>query len=247
MASVVPDFIIPNWSAPARVRALTTTRIGGRSAAPYAAFNLGDHVGDDPAVVAANRQLLRGVQMLPSEPIWLKQVHGVRVVDAAADTAGASADGAYTDQREVVIAIMTADCLPIFLCDRRGEAIALLHAGWRGLASGVIDVGVQAMGIKGERLLAHLGPAIGPSAYEVGDDVHQAFVQRDPGAARAFRDAGAGHWMADLYELARRRLSALGVTQITGGEHCTFRDERRFFSYRRDGVTGRMASLIWLE
>ncbi len=236
-----------SWPAPKRIHALTTTRVGGVSAGPYENFNLGDHVGDEPSSVKLNRTLLRQALKLPAEPLWLKQVHGVDVVDAATATTGVIADGAYTNKSGVVLAIMTADCLPIFLCDREGTEIGLVHAGWRGLAAGVMEAGLRAMGAPRHHLLAHLGPAIGPQSYEVGDGVRQEFVRHDPGAIRAFSATSEGKWLVDMYELARMRLHAHGVTQVTGGEHCTFRERDKFFSFRRDGVCGRMVSLIWID
>ncbi len=240
------EVISANWPAPSHVRALTTTRAGGASRGPYESFNLGDHVGDDPEAVRQNRTRLRGALALPAEPIWLKQVHGVHVVDAAAIASGIEADGAWTDLRGVVCAVLTADCLPIFICDRKGTKVALLHAGWRGLAGGIIESGLRALGASPEELLVWLGPAIGPDSYEVGDDVRLAFVADDPGAAEAFRPAGGGRWLADVYALARRQLRQQGVCAVYGGERCTLRERDRFYSYRRDGATGRMASLIWL-
>jgi len=241
------QFISAGWSCPGNVRALTTTRIGGVSQGPYASLNLGDHVGDVPDNVRRNRTLLCETLKLPSQPLWLEQVHGTRVVDAAVSPVGTSADGAYTNQRGVVCAVLTADCLPIFLCDEDGTNVAVLHAGWRGLAAGVIDAGVASMGSAPQRLIAHVGPAIGPGAYEVGDELRETFEQHDPAAAQAFLPRGSGHWLADLPELAHMRLRALGVARITVEEMCTFREQDKFFSYRRDGRCGRMASLIWLE
>jgi YfiH family protein len=171
----------------------------------------------------------------------------VNVVDAATARPGVTADGAYTDQAGVVLAVLTADCLPIFLCDREGTRIALLHAGWRGLAAGVIEAGVERLQTPGAELLAWLGPGIGAEAYEVGDEVRNAFTAHDPGADAAFRAHGSGKWLADMYALARRRLAALGVTAVSGGSHCTFRERDKFFSYRRDGACGRMAALAWLN
>jgi YfiH family protein len=212
----------------------------------YASLNLGDHVGDDTEPVHANRAHLRAALSLPAEPVWLKQVHGVNVVDAARAAAGIVADGAFTHRRGVVLAVLTADCLPVFLCDRAGESIALLHAGWRGLAAGVIEAGIRAMGVTGDRLMAHIGPGIGPDAYEVGEEVRAAFVHLHPDAANAFRAVRPGHWFADMAALARLRLRAAGVLEITGGDRCTAREPEHFFSFRRDGVTGRMASLLWM-
>ncbi len=240
------EFVFPDWPGPANVKSLTTTRVGGLSRGPYASFNLGNHVGDDPETVRHNRVRLRESLALPSEPVWLKQVHGVNVVDAASINAGAIADGAWTDRPGVVCAVLTADCLPVFLCDRRGTKVALLHAGWRGLIAGVIEAGLQTLAIPGAELLVWLGPAIGPDSYEVGDDVRNAFLAQDAAAAVCFHAQGTGRWRADLYALARRRLQAQGVNAIYGGNFCTLREREQFFSFRRDGATGRMASLIWL-
>jgi YfiH family protein len=242
-----PDWIIPRWPAPERVRAVSTTRAGGASRPPYASLNLAAHVGDDSGAVAANREHLAQAMRLPSTPAWLQQVHGTQVVDAAGVTLPVAADATYALVPGVVCAVLTADCLPVLLCDRGGRAVAAAHAGWRGLAAGVIDEGVRALGVSAGGLLAWLGPAIGPDSYEVGEEVRAAFVGRDPGAAGAFRESGAGRWRADLYELARRRLRALGITAIHGGGLCTLRDSTRYYSFRRDGQTGRMASLIWID
>lgn len=236
------ECIVPDWPAPANVHALVTTRAGGVSVGAYASLNLGDHVGDDPAAVAANRALLR--RRLPAEPVWLRQVHGTRCVDAAAarDT---EADAACARAPNVVCAVLTADCLPLLLCDAGGTAVAAVHAGWRGLATGVVESAVAAMGVPGQDLIAWLGPAIGPASFEVGDEVRAAFLAHDPAAAAAFVPHGAGKWLCDIYLLARQRLERLGVRRLAGAEFCTVRDSGRFFSYRRDGATGRMASLIW--
>ena len=240
------EFIAADWPAPANVRALTTLRAGGTSTGAFASLNLGEHVGDDPGAVARNRAILRERLRLPAEPCWLKQVHGTDVIEAGHAT-GATADGSFTSMTGTVCAVLTADCLPVFLCDREGTQVALLHAGWRGLASGVVEAGTRAMRVHGTELLAWLGPAIGPGAYQVGEDVRAAFVAHDPDTAMAFLPDGEGKWLADMYALARARLAAAGITAVFGGGHCTFREHERFFSFRRDGVTGRMASLIWLE
>jgi YfiH family protein len=216
------------------------------SRGPFESFNLGDHVGDDPEAVQRNRVLLRQALNLPAEPLWLKQVHGTNVVDAATAAPGVTADGAYTNKPGVVLAALTADCLPVFLCGRAGTKIALLHAGWRGLAGGVIEAGVDRLGVAGTDLLAWLGPAIGPDSYEVGDEVRAAFIDHDAAAVSAFRANGRGGWWADLYDLASQRLRALGVREVHGGQYCTLREQDCFFSYRRDGQCGRMASLLWL-
>lgn len=239
------ELIHPDWPAPGGVRALSTTRQAGVSLGPWSSFNLGDHVGDDPAAVHANRQRLR--QLLPDEPRWLRQVHDVHCVDAASAEAGTTADAAFTRQRGVVCAVMTADCLPILFCDDQATMVGVAHAGWRGLAAGVIESTVAAMGAPGERLMAWLGPAIGPRRFEVGDEVRAVFVAADGAASEAFVPSAGGKWLCDLYRLARQRLARLGIHRIASTDFCTASDSPRFFSYRRDGVTGRMASLIWLE
>ena len=226
------------------MKSLQTTRHGGVSAAPYASFNLGDHVGDALEAVAANRQ------QLPSPAAWLKQTHSTIVVDAATISAPIEADASVSRTIGAVSVVMTADCLPVLFCDQQGTVVAAAHAGWRGLCDGVLENTVAAMGVPADSIMAWLGPAIGPTAFEVGDEVREAFIQYDVAAAAAFarqvNDAD-GKWLGDLYQLARLRLNQVGVTQIYGGTECTFTNSERYFSYRRDGVTGRMASLIWLE
>lgn len=241
-----PQFILPDWPAPKNVRAAVTTRAGGVSHAPYDSFNLASHVGDDPASVRENRMRLGAVLVLPAKPVWLKQVHGVAVVNATQGGVEPEADGAVAAQPGVVCAVLTADCLPVLLCNRSGTKIAALHAGWRGLAGGVMEAGVQALGTSGEELLAWLGPAIGPARFEVGPEVRTAFMQHDTQAAQAFRAVREGKYLTDIYQLARLRLQRLGVAAVYGGGFCTVSERARFFSYRRDGVTGRMAALIWL-
>lgn len=242
---MAPEFILPEWPAPGRVRALQTTRRGGCSRGPYASFNLGEHVGDDPAAVAANRAALG--RLLPAPPVWLKQVHGIAVADADRAQAGAEADAAVARQAGKVCAVMTADCLPVLLCDAGGGAVAAAHAGWRGLCAGVIEATVAAMRVPGKEIHAWLGPAIGPLAFEVGDEVRAAFVARDSAAAAAFAPQAEGKWLADLGLIARQRLAAAGIDSVWGGGQCTVCETERFFSYRRDGSTGRMATLIWLD
>jgi len=237
------DWILPDWPAPARVKALMTTRVGGVSAPPYSSLNLGQRVNDDAAAVARNRAILRG--WLPSEPGWLAQVHGNRVVEAAAAQA-AEADAVVARAADQVCAIMVADCLPVLLADRDGRVVAAAHAGWRGLAAGVVENAVRSMAVDPARVMAWLGPAIGPGAFEVGPDVRDAFLAADAGAASAFVAAKPGKWLADLFALARRRLHAAGVREIHGGGLCTVSDAARFYSHRRDKVTGRMAALVWL-
>lgn len=241
----MPEFILPDWPAPPGVRALSTLRQGGVSQGPYASLNLGDHVGDDPAAVAANRHIL--AQRVPT-PTWLCQVHGTRVVAVGEASSGCEADAVFSRAPGQSCVVMTADCLPLLFCDRQGSVVAAAHAGWRGLCDGVIEATVAAMAAAPEDLLVWLGPAIGPMAFEVGDEVRQAFCARDPQAADAFvpRAGVPGKWLADIYLLARQRLACLGVTAVYGGQWCTVGDAERFFSYRREGVTGRMGSFIWL-
>ena len=238
----------PAWDAPPRVRALTTTRAGGVSTGPYTGFNLAQHVGDDPAAVTANRELLRQAPYhLPADPLWLRQVHGTQVLAAENYRAGVEADACVSRTPGLVCAVMTADCLPLLLCAADASVVAAVHAGWRGLAAGVIEASVSAMAVAPARLHAWLGPAIGPAAFEVGADVLSAFRSHDTAAIQAFVPRGRDKWRCDLYLLARQRLARLGVRRVTGGEWCTYNDAKRFYSYRRDGVTGRMASCIWLE
>lgn len=239
------DWIRPDWPAPARVAALVTTRAGGASEGAYAGLNLGTHVGDDAQRVAENRRRLAA--LLPAEPVWLDQVHGVRVVRADQAAPGCSADAAYTESRGTVCAVLTADCLPVLLCDAAGSVVACAHAGWRGLCEGVIEASVAAMGRPGAQLLAYLGPAIGPASFEVGEEVRAAFVARDSSAALAFAPGRPGKWWCDLYALARQRLAHCGVGAVWGGGFDTFAEATRFYSYRRDGRTGRMAALVWLR
>ena len=238
------DWIVPDWPAPAGVRAASTTRTGGVSTGPYASLNLAGHVGDDPAAVAANRVRLRERLRLPAEPAWLEQVHGTGILDLDAGSSG-PADGAVTRRPGRVAVVMTADCLPLLLCTRTGDRVAALHAGWRGLAAGVIEAGLERLDAPGEQVLAWLGPAIGPAAFAVGEEVRDAFTRHDPRAATAFQARG-GELYADLYTLVRQRLEARGVTAVHGGGRCTWSEPEHFYSYRRDGATGRMASLIWL-
>ena len=234
------------WPAPAAVRTLLTTRQGGVSQPPYDSFNLGTHVGDQPEAVAANREQLR--LLLPDEPAWLNQVHGTNVVDAAeiGETL-LDADASFSRQPGKVCVVMTADCLPVLLCDDAGSVVAAAHAGWRGLCDGVLEAAVSATAVAPATLMAWLGPAIGPDAIEVGAEVRAAFIACDPAAAAAFTDIGEGKYLADIYQLARQRLAAAGVSRVYGGDDCTVIERERFFSYRRDGITGRMASLIWLQ
>ncbi|MBI3221566.1 MAG: peptidoglycan editing factor PgeF [Nitrosomonadales bacterium] len=243
--SLIDHCIVPDWPAPSGVKALQTTRRGGVSGVPYDSLNLASHVGDVPVAVARNRMLFN--TLLPSEPVWLEQVHGTQVANADMASCRPQADACIARHRAAVCAVMTADCLPVLLCDRRGSVVGAAHAGWKGLVEGVVESTVLAMRVEPQELIAWLGPAISQQAFEVGDEVRAAFIAAQPQASSAFIPGQHGKWHADLYALARMRLHALGVTQISGGHFCTFGERERFFSYRRDGVTGRMATFIWLE
>ncbi len=243
--SMAPEFIVPDWPAPPVVRALSTTRPGGVSAAPRDSLNLGDHVGDAPASVLANRRILRDAAGLPAEPLWLEQVHGCDVRTAAHPVS--RADAGFADEAGQVCAVLTADCLPVLFCNDSGSAVAAAHAGWRGLAAGVLERTIECFPDSPSSILAWLGPAIGPEFFEVGPEVRELFTSRDEKAQAAFRPGEGDRWFADIWMLARQRLQAAGVCRIHGGGRCTYAEKEHFFSYRRDGTTGRMASLIWLE
>ncbi len=239
-------FILPEWPAIPGVHALCTTRLGGVSKEAYNSFNLAHHVGDCPEAVEINRSRLLEVGQLPSKPKWLNQVHGTRLVDAGLSSNNCEADGSYSRDKGVVCAVMTADCLPLLVADTKGEYVAALHAGWRGLLDGIIEKAVIESGLPPERLQIWLGPAIGAAAFEVGEEVYTAFIARYPQAGSAFKVSKPGKWLADIFILARIALEQVGISKSYGGQLCTFSDSERFYSYRRDGVTGRMASLIWL-
>jgi len=242
----VIETVTPDWPAPASIHACTTTRRGGVSEIPYASLNLAAHVGDLEVRVAQNRQLLQEQLGLPQPPQWMNQVHGTEVLSARQSVAGCEGDAIFSDQPGRVCAVMTADCLPLLICNRSGSEVAALHAGWRGLADGVIESTVAQLQSGADELLVWLGPAIGPAAFEVGEEVRDTFIATHSAAAAAFTRSPAGRWLADIYQLARLRLLLLGVENIYGGDRCTFSEPEQFFSYRRDGVTGRMASLIWI-
>lgn len=263
-----PEVLTPDWPAPARVRAASTERAGGTSEGPYTSRNLGTHVGDEAATVAANRRALAERLGLATEPQWLEQIHGSIVLDLdalqgspvgapprspghATPTPGLrrppAADGAVTSQRGRPCVVMTADCLPVLFCDTSGTRVGAVHAGWRGLAAGIVPAAVARMGIDPQALLVWLGPAIGQAAYEVGGEVRQALIAADPSAETCFEPNEAGRWQADLYGLARRGLQAAGVQAIYGGGFCTYTESERFFSHRREAPCGRMATLIWLD
>jgi YfiH family protein len=240
------SFIYPDWPAPANVNALQTTRHGGSSFAPYDTLNLGLHVGDDSLRVNRNRQLLE--PLMPSEPVWLEQVHGTVVANADAAACQVQADACIARHRGAVCVVMTADCLPVLLCDEDGTVVGAAHAGWKGLAAGVIEATVKAMDVAPHKLMAWMGPAIGQSAFEVGEEVRAAFVSHDANAAKAFVPNDTQEkFHADIYLLAQQRLKALGINRIYGGDFCTYHQKVAFFSYRRDGVTGRMGTFIWLS
>ncbi|MDD2699823.1 MAG: peptidoglycan editing factor PgeF [Sideroxydans sp.] len=238
-------YIAPDWPAPANVKAMQTTRVGGVSRAPYDSMNLGLHVGDDPLRVNHNRQSLSA--LLPTEPVWLEQVHGTEVANADAAGCRVVADACIARYRGSVCVVMTADCLPVLLCDEDGTVVGAVHAGWRGLCDGVLEATVRAMGVAPHKLMAWLGPAISQQHFEVGAEVREAFIARDASASDAFlAQAGSDKYRADLYLLARQRLNALGITRIHGGGRCTYSEPDCFYSYRRDGATGRMGTFIWL-
>lgn len=238
----------PDWPAPANVHAALTLRHGGVSPPPYDSLNLAAHVGDQPEAVAENRRRLREHLNLPGEPFWLQQVHGNEVIRIGADGPGRpdrQADACITDVPGVVCAVLTADCLPVLLASTDGRKVAAAHAGWRGLAAGILESTVAAMQAPARTLIAWLGPAISQKHFEVGDEVREVFLRADPADVVAFIANERRRWQADLYQLARRRLQRSGVDAVYGGEHCTYAQARSFFSYRRDGRCGRMAALIW--
>lgn len=242
------EWIEPDWAAPKNVHALCTTRKGGVSQGDWSSLNLADHVNDEPDHVEKNRKRLIAQCQFPAKPSWLQQVHGNQVLGPG-QLGQSCADARYTDQQDQVCVVLTADCLPLLICDRSGSQVAAVHAGWRGLAAGVIENTLDIFSGSANDILVWLGPAIGPEVFEVGDDVFEQFTAIDAPAESAFRQNRPGHWLMNIYTLARQRLNKLGVNDISGGDDydfCTFSDPDRFFSYRRNAVTGRMASLIWL-
>jgi len=248
MTATAIGWVEPEWPAPSHVRVISTLRGGGVSHGPYASLNLAAHVGDDAGAVAANRMLLREAAHLPAGPLWLEQVHGTEVVCHAGsgEPLAPRADAAVTFEAGRVCAVMTADCLPVAFTDRRGTRVGLAHAGWRGLAAGVLEATIAALGAPPAELHAWLGPAIGEGAFEVGAEVREIFLRRSSEMAPCFRANARARWQADLSGLARLVLAAAGVTSVHGGGWCTHNDAGRFYSFRRDGVTGRMATLAWL-
>ena len=242
------EFVFPDWPAPDNVHAVATTRLGGVSEGSYTSLNLAYHVGEDTEMVTRNRNILITAAGLPAEPVWLLQMHGTTLVEADVVAGAVEADAAWTKTANLPCAILTADCLPVLLCDRDGEQVAAVHAGWRGLCSGVLDKTVEqflAAGISADNILAWLGPAIGPEAYEVDAAVKNSFMARLPDCASSFSEVDAEHWHFNLYAAAREILVSLGVNQTFGGDFCTYSDDR-FYSYRNQADCGRQASLIWL-
>ncbi len=237
------NWLEPSWPAPSGIRAVSTIRMGGVSQGSYAGFNLASHVGDDLQNVLQNRHLLKSSLNLPNDPVWLTQIHSDVVVQAELIQNAPSADASFTTCSEVVCTVMTADCLPVLFCSKDGQVVAAAHAGWRGLLAGILANTYQAM--QRDKVIAWLGPAIGPQRFEVGNEVFDAFVQKNPRFSSAFNRKDEQHYLADLYELARIELAGYGVTEVYGGDFCTYSDAERFFSYRREVQTGRMATLIW--
>lgn len=239
--------IVPDWPVPSNVRAVTTTRQGGVSDAPYDSFNLAMHVGDSPEHVQQNRQRLCEALNLKVPPCWLQQVHSNKVVEVEVSAEAIEADASISRRPEHACVVMTADCLPVLFCDQKGSVVAAAHAGWRGLADGILENTIAAMQVAESEIMAWMGPAIGPQVYEVGSEVYEAFVDQTVAARSAFTETRQGHYLMDIYQLARQRLHAIGLHHIYGGEYCSLSNSEQFYSYRRDGVTGRMASLIWLQ
>lgn len=242
------EFVTPDWPAPKQIQALTTCRKGGVSQQAYSSLNLANHVADTPQAVEQNRSALAAELELPADPVWLEQVHGTKVVEleCVEKTLPIQADAAISRSSNSVCAVMTADCLPVLLCSEDGAAVAAVHAGWRGLLAGVIENTVSQLG-PANKIMAWLGPAIGPGCFEVGEEVRDAFVNKKSVLRQGFQAVDSTHYLADLYALARMTLLHCGVKRIYGGEHCTYNQPDQFYSYRREPVTGRMASLIWLQ
>ncbi|MEP0073669.1 MAG: peptidoglycan editing factor PgeF [Marinomonas sp.] len=247
MSSHNESFICADWPAPVSVKAYVSTRLGGVSQAPFDSLNLGAHVQDEACSVQKNREIFASYIDMPETVIWLNQVHGTRTVSLPCDKLPESADAAFTGTKDQVCAVLTADCLPVFFCNESGSKVAVAHAGWRGLCEGVLESTLACFDDQ-DRVMAWLGPAIGPAAFEVGGEVKTAFMGVLPEAEQAFKATqGNDKWLGDLYLLAKQRLAAAGVKDVYGGNHCTYTNETLFYSYRRDGQTGRMASVIWID
>jgi len=241
----IRHYLSPDWPAPANIHAATTLRTGGVSCGAYSSLNPAAHVGDNAGLVKQNRQIIKELLSLPAEPVWLDQIHGNRAVPAVKTESLQQADASYTSESEVVCAVMTADCLPLLVCNSDGTHVAAIHAGWRGVLAGVIGNTISAMQV--QDLLVWLGPAIGPDCFEVGAEVRAAFLEKSAAFIKAFKEQSNGKWLADIYQLARIDLAALGIDKVYGGNFCTVTEHERFYSYRRDKETGRMATLIWRE
>ncbi|MDT8371670.1 MAG: peptidoglycan editing factor PgeF [Gammaproteobacteria bacterium] len=241
------DFIIPDWPAPKAIKALSTTRLGGVSSVPYDSLNLATHVGDNPSTVSTNRHILTEQAHLPEPPRWLNQTHGTAVINSRDWQLDCDADACYSLDFNHVCTVMTADCLPVLICDKQAGFIAAAHAGWRGLADGIIEKIIAHYQAAPSDLMVWLGPAISPNHFEVGTDMYDIFTTQSAIAKNAFVQTDSTHYLADIYHLARLRIQQMGVNAIYGGDSCTVSDAARFFSYRRDGVCGRMASMIWIE
>jgi YfiH family protein len=241
------DLITPDWPAPHLIKAYTTTRTGGFSHFPFDSLNMGIQVGDNLDCITKNRQLIQTTFGLKKPIIWLEQMHGNKAISADLPINTCTADAIYSRKTHTVCAVQTADCLPLLLCSSSGHCVAAIHAGWKGLSSGIVENTIDALALKPSDILAWLGPAIGPQAFVVGEEVFQAFSEKDPVAESAFHYMGNRQWLANLYKLARQRLHKLGIDSVFGGNYCTFTDNKRFFSYRRDQITGRMLSFIWIN
>lgn len=241
------NFIIPDWPAPKAIKALSTTRLGGVSSAPYDALNLATHVGDDPLAVSTNRRILTEQAHLPEPPRWLNQIHGTNVINSRDWQLDSDADASYSLDSNHVCTVMTADCLPVLICDKQASFVAAVHAGWRGLADGIIEKTISYYQANSSDLMIWLGPAIGPNHFEVGKDVYSIFTHQSQNAKSAFVQTDETHYLADIYQLARLRIQQIGIDAIYGGDSCTVTDPTHFYSYRRDHVCGRMASMIWID
>lgn len=240
------EYIFPDWPAPNNIACVTTTRAGGYSTNTYNSLNLGLHVEDHEADVNKNRSLIKDDLQLPAEPIWLNQIHGTKVLNVSGECPkNVTADAAYTNEIGVVCAVLTADCLPVLFCDQAGENIAVAHAGWRGLLNGVLENTIHALPVENNKIMCWLGPAIGPNKFEVGEEVVKEFVEKDARHKNAFQVQSNLKYLADIYQLAENILGFTGVQEMYGGKYCTYTEEEKFYSYRRDGQTGRMATLIW--
>lgn len=241
------NWLQADWPAPDFIKAGTTLRHGGVSSGVYSSFNLASHVDDELAAVEQNRSALVQKLNMHNAPQWLEQTHSTKAVLLPHEEITPKADASYTLSENIVCAVMTADCLPLLITDKEGSCVAAIHAGWRGLCDGIIEETIKKLPVKADTLLVWLGPAIGANVYEVGKEVYDAFSQVDSDAKQAFTATSEGHWLFNIYYLAKLRLNKIGVKDIYGGDHCTLSEDKNFFSYRRDNITGRMASLIWID